>query len=72
MKEDKEKEDKGKKDKENGRWGCPTCKVEADVKDREIHVYVTGIRGHQWPLHFDCEFGKDIDHIDFSKLERVS
>lgn len=63
MKEDKEK---------NGKWRCPICKVEADVKDREIHVYVVGVFGLTWPLHWDCEFGKDIDHINFDKLERVS
>lgn len=63
------KEDKGKKDKgNNGRWKCPTCLVEADIKDREIHVYV---QGHTWPLHYDCPFTDDIDHLDFSKLERV-
>ncbi|GAI50076.1 unnamed protein product [marine sediment metagenome] len=61
------KEGKGK-DK-NGRWRCPTCKVEADVKDREIHIY---IEGHIWPLHFDCELGNDIDHINFDKLEKIS
>ncbi len=61
------KEGKGK-DK-NGRWRCPTCKVEADVKGRDITVHVVG---HTWPKHWDCEFGKDMNHIDFSKLERVS
>ena len=62
---DKEKKDKGN----NGRWRCPTCKVEADVEGRNLHVYV---QGHTWPLHWDCELAQDIDHIDFSKLERVS
>ena len=52
----------------NGRWRCPTCRVEADVQDRNITVYV---EGHTWPLHWDCELAQDIDHIDFSKLERV-
>jgi len=64
----------GKKDKErNGRWRCPTCKVEAYVKDRAIHVYVEGHTSAAtiWPLHSDCPFTQDIDHIDFSKLERV-
>ena len=64
--DDKEKGGKGKND---GRWRCLACKVEADVKGRELHVYVVG---HIWPLHWDCEFSNDIDHIDFSKLERVS
>lgn len=52
----------------DGRWRCPTCQVEADVKDRKITVYIVG---HTWPLHFGCELAEDIDHIDFSKLERV-
>ena len=66
-------------EEKDGRWRCPTCQVEADVKGRNIHVYVTGQR---WPLHDDCEFcpkegdraglGQDIDNMDFSKLERVS
>ncbi len=60
----------GEKDKgKNGRWRCPTCKVEADVKDRTIHVYIQG--GQSWPLHYDCAFVDDIDHIDFSKLEKI-
>ena len=60
-------EEKGK-DK-NGRWRCPTCKVEADVKGRDITVYVFG---YTWPLHWDCEFGKAIGSINFDKLERIS
>lgn len=56
----------GEKD---GKWRCPTCGVEADVKDRGIHVHVTG---HTWPLHWDCPYTEDIDHIDFTKLEKVS
>lgn len=60
------------RNKNDGKWRCPTCKVEAAVKGREIHVYVKGVFGQAWPLHHDCEFGKDIDHIDFTKLERVS
>lgn len=53
----------------NGRWRCPICKVEADVEGRNLHVYV---EGYSWPLHWDCELGKDIDSIDFDKLERIS
>ena len=70
-KKGKEGKDKGKND---GRWRCPTCKVEADVKDREIHIYLFGHVGHHlaWPLHSDCEFVNDIDNVNFSKLERVS
>lgn len=70
-KKDKEEKDKGRND---GRWRCPICRVEADIKDREIHVYVEGHTSAAtiWPLHFDCEFANDIDHIDFSKLERVA
>ena len=52
----------------NGRWRCPTCRVEADVEGRNLHVYVVG---YSFPLHWDCELAQDIDHIDFSKLERV-
>jgi len=55
--------------KNDGRWRCPTCKVEADIKDRTVHVYV---QGHIWPLHWDCELANDLDHIDFSKLEKIS
>jgi len=66
----KKDDDKGKGGGGNdGRWRCPVCKVEADIEGRKVHVYVTG---HSWPLHWDCEFAKDLDHIDFSKLERVS
>lgn len=55
----------------DGKWKCPTCGVEADVKGREIHVHVVA-RGYNWPLHYDCELANDIDHIDFTKLERLS
>ncbi|MBA7465016.1 hypothetical protein ES707_00177 [subsurface metagenome] len=58
--------DKGKND---GRWKCPTCKVEADVKGRNIKIYVVG---YTWPLHWDCQFARAIDSINFDELERVS
>jgi len=66
----KDKEEKGKGEN-HGRWRCPTCKVEADIEGRNLHVYVAGNQGHTWPLHYDCEFVNDIDHIDFSKLEKI-
>ncbi len=66
-KKDDDKKNDGKKN--DGKWRCPTCQVEADVKDREIHVY---IQGQSWPLHYDCELAKVIAHIDFSKLEKIS
>lgn len=53
----------------NGRWRCPACQVEAVVDGRSLTVY---LKSQAWPLHFDCELGKDFDHIDFTKLERVS
>ena len=53
----------------DGRWRCPVCQVEAAIEGRKITVYT---QGQTWPLHYDCEFGNDIDHIDFTKLERVS
>jgi len=56
----------------NGKWRCPACKVEADVEGRNLHIRVVGVMGYRWPLHDDCELAKDIDHIDFSKLEKVS
>jgi len=52
----------------DGTWKCPKCSVTAVVKGCDITVYVVG---HTFPLHGDCEFGKVIDHIDFSKLEKV-
>lgn len=68
MAEKNDDKEKGKGEND-GRWKCPNCKVEADVEGRNLHVYV---KGHIWPLHYACEFANDIDHIDFSKLEKVS
>ena len=63
------KDEEDKKQSSNGRWKCPICKVEAEVKDRAIHVFANTLI---WPLHGDCEFVKDLDSIDFKKLEKVS
>ena len=52
----------------DGTWKCPKCEITAVVKGRDISVYLTG---HTFPLHGDCELGKEIDLIDFSKLEKV-
>ena len=59
------------KNKNDGKWRCPICKVEADVKGQELHVNIVGIFGYRRPLHPDCELGNDLDHINFHKLERI-
>ena len=52
----------------DGEWRCPECKVKAEVMGKKIVIYITG---RQFPKHFDCEFGKAIKDIDFSKLEKI-
>ncbi|MBA7680439.1 hypothetical protein ES703_88755 [subsurface metagenome] len=56
-------------EKNDGKWRCPVCKVEAVVEGRNIHVYIVG---HTWPKHWDCELSKDIDSINFDNLERIA
>lgn len=55
----------------DGIWECPVCQAKAEVKGRDIHVFLLPSFKLVWPLHPDCELGKDIDHIDFSKLTKV-
>jgi len=52
----------------SGRWRCPICKVEILIEGRKITIFMVG---RQFPKHGGCELGKDIDHIDFSKLEKI-
>jgi len=52
----------------DGRWKCPTCKIEMQVRGRKLTIFMVGM---QFPKHKGCELGKDIDHIDFSKLEKI-
>jgi len=54
----------------DGTYQCPDCKTVVKVEGRVMNIFIKGLKG--WPRHPGCEFGKDIDHIDFSKLERIS
>ena len=57
--------------KHDGIWECPTCKVRAKVQGRNVTIVLAPSLNPRWPLHWDCELAKDVDHIKFGKLTKV-
>ncbi len=55
----------------DGIWVCPTCGAKAQVAGRHVTVTLAPTLNPHWPLHFDCELAKDLDHVDFGKLTKV-
>lgn len=58
--------------KHDGIYECPTCKVRAKVEGRKVTIALAPRENPRWPLHHDCELGKDLDHVRFEKLTKVS
>ena len=54
----------------DGNYKCPKCGVTAVIEGLKITVQFLG-PDRSWPKHFDCELGKPIDKIDFTKLEKL-
>ena len=52
----------------DGRWRCPQCRLEADIKGNSVVIHLVGLK---FPTHVPCELAKPVDQMDESKLEPV-
>lgn len=56
----------------DGTWICSVCGTKARVEGRNLTIFLLPTLFPQWPIRgHNCPLAQDIDHIDFSKLEKI-